>query len=219
MTRARFLCAFFTLAFLAGAAHAQLYRWTDEKGGVHVTDTPPPASARALNRQKPRANAAETAQPSTGQQPTGQLPYELAVAMKDFPVALYTSPNCKQGCELARSALNKRGVPFREVQVWDQPSTDELKKLTGADQVPTLVVGRSVHQGFRQDAYDQLLDSARYPKVGAVAARNQAAPPAPEGYADPQAAKAEPRLQEEESRPVGPYAPGAPRQGSRASQK
>src|SRR4026208_435646 len=39
---------------LSAAAFAalaqQLYRWTDEKGRVHITDTPPPASARNVQR-------------------------------------------------------------------------------------------------------------------------------------------------------------------------
>jgi glutaredoxin len=203
-------------AVLAGAAHAQLYRWTDEKGGVHITDTPPPASARAVERKKPSANVVERTQPP---------PYELAVAMKDFPVVLYTSPSCKEGCDLARKALNNRGVPFREVQVWDDQTNEELKKASGANQVPTLIVGRSTYRGFEQGAYDELLDSARYPKTGTVARRNQAAPPLPEGYqrageGEAQATRAEPATpQAEEARPAGPYAPGAPRQGARPQRK
>ena len=31
----------------AAAQAQQLYRWTDEKGRVHITDTPPPASAKS----------------------------------------------------------------------------------------------------------------------------------------------------------------------------
>jgi len=39
------------LCAAASAALAQqLYRWTDEKGRVHITDTPPPASARNVQR-------------------------------------------------------------------------------------------------------------------------------------------------------------------------
>jgi glutaredoxin len=212
MTRARFLVAFSILILSASAARAELYRWTDEKGRVHVTDTPPPASARSVERQKPIANVGQGS----------QLPYGLAEAMKNFPVVLYTSPNCKEGCELARSALNSRGVPFREVQVWDEQTNEALKKATGANQVPALMVGRSVHQGFEQGAYDALLDSARYPKAGAVPRRNQGAPQLPEGYAEAeqQASKAErAKPQADEPKPTGPYAPGAPRQGSRAQKK
>ena len=185
------------------AAHAQqLYRWTDEKGRVHITDTPPPASARNVQKKKPAA--------ATGVE--AQQPYELTQAAKDFPVTLYTSPNCKEGCNSARAALNRRAVPFKEVQVWDEASNEELKRISGGNQVPTLVVGRSVHRGFEQGAFDALLDSARYPRAGMLPPRAQAAPPTPEGY-DPKAAaggpppSAQPGKPEPEPAPTGPYAP------------
>ena len=40
----------------AGAACVQaqqIYRWTDDKGRVHLTDTPPPASAKGVQKPKP----------------------------------------------------------------------------------------------------------------------------------------------------------------------
>jgi glutaredoxin len=194
-------------ALSAGAVSVlaqQLYRWTDEKGRVHVTDTPPPPSAKGVQKQKPAVSNTE---------PAGapQQPYELAQAIKDFPVTLYTSPICKEPCAQARDALNKRGVPFKEVQVWEEDSNAELKRVTGSMEVPALVVGRSVHKGFQQSAFDALLDSARYPRTGILPARSQAAPKAPEEYVPPgQRLAAEPVKPEppaEETRPSGPYAP------------
>jgi len=200
-----------TLLLLAGAALAaaafaqQMYRWTDEKGRVHITDTPPPPSAR--NVQKKKAAAA----PAEGN--TQQLSYDLALAMKEYPVVLYTSPLCKEPCANARAALNQRSVPFLEVQVWDIPSNELLKRISGSNQVPTLVVGSSVQQGYEQGAFDALLDSARYPKAGVLPPRAQAAPPVPEGYTPPDSGeplKAQPL--QPETKPTGPYAPGAPSQ-------
>jgi glutaredoxin len=217
MTRARFPFGFleFTIAFLAlilvtSAANAQLYRWTDEKGGVHVTDTPPPSNARSIVQKKPRAESAETAE---------QRPYELTLAMKEFPVVLYTSPSCRDECARAREALNKRSVPFKEVQVWNEATNEELKRVSGSNEVPTLVVGRSVNRGFEQGAYDALLDSARYPKAGTLPPRAQAAPPRPEGYVGSGDTKAEPvKPVEEETKAPGPYSPGS-RPAPRSQQK
>lgn len=183
-------------AFTAGAQ--QLYRWTDDRGRVHITDTPPPASARDVRRKSAGGPSGET-------QP--QEPYELRQAMHDYPVTLYTSPNCEEPCAAARAVLNKRGVPFKEVQVWDGPSNKELKRVSGGDDVPTLVVGRSVHRGFAQAPYEALLDSARYPRAGLLPPRRQAAPAPPEADSGPaatEAAKPEPA-------PTGPYAPKPPR--------
>ena len=197
------------LACAAGAALAQqLYRWTDENGRVHITDTPPPTSAKDVQKKKVPPPAAEPAPQS----------FELLTAMREFPVVLYTSPTCKEPCALARGALNKRAVPFREVQVWNEETNEQLKKVAGSAEVPTLTVGRSVHRGFEQEAYDALLDSARYPRAGTLPPRAQAAPPPPEGYLPPaergaapkaEPVKPEPKAEEE---PKGPYSPGAPRQ-------
>ena len=56
---------------------------------------------------------------------------------------------------------------------------ERVKALTGAVGVPVLVVGRSVFNGFEPSGYQSLLDSAGYPKEGAVPARSQRAPVAP----------------------------------------
>ena len=201
----RFLAALLFVC-AASAAAQQLYRWTDETGRVNITDTPPPPNAKGV--QKRSAS-------SSGGAADPEQPYALAAPMKDFPVVLYTSPICKEPCAQARSALNRRGVPFREVQVWDEKSNEELKRVSGGNEVPTLLVGRSVQRGFEQGAFDALLDSARYPRTGILPARAQAAPAAPEGYVPPGEREARPQAEpvkpEVEAAPAGPYAPGASR--------
>jgi glutaredoxin len=179
-----------SIAVLASAAAfaafaQQLYRWTDETGRVHITDTPPPASARNVQRKSGAGNVAES-----------QQGFELSQAVRNFPVTLYTAPACKEACVAARALLNKRGVPFTEVQVNDDASLKELKAASGSDAVPTLVVGRSVHSGYQPDSYEALLDSARYPKTGSSPQRAQASPP------DPDQVK-----RDAEPAPSGPYAP------------
>jgi glutaredoxin len=195
---------FLVIAIAAAAVSAQqMYRWTDDKGRVHITDTPPPPSAKGVQKSKASASA-----PAEG---GDQTPYELALAMKEYPVSLYTSPLCKDPCQRAREHLNKRGVPFREIQVWDVASNEELKRVSGSSQVPVLVVGASVHAGYGPGAFDELLDSARYPKAGSVKPRAQAAPALPEGYTPPSDAgelKAQPvKPTPDEAKPRGPYAP------------
>ena len=193
----------FSLILLALAlpAQAQQYRWVDKDGRVQFTDSPPPAWAKDV-----RKSNVTTAKPQAA-----PLPFELARLQKDFPVTLYTSPNCREGCELTRAALNKRGVPFKEVQVWNPETNEELKSVSGAVEVPTLLVGRSAQRGFEQGAFDALLDSAGYPRAGVLPAGAQKAPGTPEGYVAPggEAAKpvAQPETASEPSQKAGPYDP------------
>ncbi len=180
-----------------GLAQAQPYRWTDEKGVVRYSDQPPPRTAKNVEKFDIQVSKPQAA----------PVPYELTRLQRDFPVTLYTSPNCKEGCELARAALNKRGVPFKEVQVWNPETNEELKKVSGAVEVPTLLVGRSTQRGFEQGAFDALLDSAGYPKAGVLPALVQKTPAAPEGYVAEGAAKAtaEPVAAPEPQPKGGPY--------------
>ena len=195
------------LAALLGAAcaaSAQMYRWTDEKGRVHVTDTPPPPSAKAVQK-KSFSGGGTAASDSAGQ------PYALQLAAKSFPVTLYTAKDCEP-CGAARNLLNARGVPFREVLVVDEPQQEELRKVAGALAVPSVTVGSNVQKGFEESAYHSLLDIAGYPKAGILAARNQAEPkPVP----PPDVADARP-AEEAEPAASGPYAPGASSTGTRS---
>jgi glutaredoxin len=191
------------LASALGSAQAQqkLYRWVDEKGNVNVTDTAPPLGARNVEQKTYGAGAA-----------AGSSPYELREAQKNFPVTLYTAPSCREPCAQARAALNKRGVPFSEVQVWNEETNAQLQEVSQSNEVPVLTVGRSVQKGFGQDAYDALLDSAGYPRAGLLPAGDQAAPEPPKGYippeqlAGPSKQTAEP-VKAEPAPKLGPYAP------------
>lgn len=179
----------------AAAASAQMYRWTDERGRVHITDTPPPRTAKNV-QSRPAAGYGEAA--------SAPLPYALQRAAKDYPVTLFTAPDCAP-CGEARALLNKRGVPFREVSVVDEQQQAELQQVAGGLSVPTVRVGTRVQKGFESGAYHGLLDSAGYPATGILPPRSQSAP-APQA-APASAAPAEDASAEEPDEPKGPYAP------------
>jgi glutaredoxin len=136
----------------ATSAGAQLYRWTDDAGKTHFTDTPPPASARNVQKK------ALPPPPS----PSGE-PFALQEARRKFPVKLYTAPACDV-CNEARALLKARGIPFAEISVTDNAAVDELKNVVGSNTVPALVVGASPVNGFEATSYHRLLDTAGYPK-------------------------------------------------------
>lgn len=163
------LCA--SLAF--ALAHAQVYRWTDEQGRVRYSDTPPPATAKDVQK-KPFSEDPMVTRLRAKQ--------ELAAAKQRFPVTLYTSPSCKELCGGARAALSARSVPFEEVQVWDPESNEALQKASGGNEVPVVLVGETVVRGFDAAALDNALDAAGYPKQGLLPSETQAAPELPEGY-------------------------------------
>jgi len=151
---------FFTAAAIlliaCADAAGQTYRWVDKEGKVHYTQTPPPPDAKAVQKKIFRHGPVEAS----------NLPYATQVAAKNFPVTLYTSPDCGAPCDRARAVLVKRAVPFKETSVLTQNEVDEMKRLSGKADVPLLVVGAQVQSGFQEGLYNGLLDSAGYPSSG-----------------------------------------------------
>ena len=150
----RFSIVALMLLAAAGAAQAQQYRWIDEKGRVQYTDTLPPASARNVEKKNFAGNSV-AAQPG----------FALTRAMQEAPVKLYTHPDCKEPCDIARDVLRRRGVPFSEVVAAEPGTFEELKKVSGGEGVPVLVVGRNVQTAVSADAYNRALDAAGYPSA------------------------------------------------------
>lgn len=154
----RVLVAFSLLAF-ALTAGAQLYRWSDENGEVHYTDTVPPANAKNVQKKASAHPGAEAA--------AAQQSYALQQAVKNFPVTIYTSKNCTDPCKKGLGYLKKRGVPFTEKVVAKQGDIDALTKLVGAPQVPVMIVGVTVQKGYEEQSWSNALDTAGYPKAAA----------------------------------------------------
>jgi len=155
----------------ASAAQAQMFKWKDEKGVTHFTDTPPPATAK-------QAQVKSYSLSGTG---SVELPEELASIARARPVVLYTAAGCG-ACDQARNLLNLRGIPYRERTVSSDDDHQVLKKAGSDGQVPLLLVGRSKQIGFEQMTWDSMLTDAGYPTVKSL----------PPGYANPAPSPAAP---------------------------
>ena len=196
-------------ALLAASASAQTYRWVDKDGKVNYSDTPPPASAKSVQKRSAGGNIVATN--------PNQVPYATQQAVRNAPVTIYTAETCKQICDEARGFLAQRGVPFREVAVSDQASREDLKKVSGGQEVPVLLVGKSATTGFGNDSWNLALDAAGYPKSGPPLAQapkpGAPAPAAPAPKAEPtQAAQADPSAARGRYAPLPPVDGDAPPQ-------
>lgn len=147
------------LTLAATFAQADTYRWLDTGGRTVVSDTPPPGKTKGVVKNGGKAEAGDNQSFATKK------------AAEAFPVTLYTSAECIDGCKQARDLLNGRGVPFTEKMLQTQAEIDELKQLVGDAAVPALKVGNQRFRGFEAAAYDNLLDLAGYPKTAAYGSK------------------------------------------------
>lgn len=149
---ARSLCL---LSLLPTLALAQ-FKWTDANGRVHYGDNPP-RDARNIERVGAGGASAPEGDPAAA------LPFEVRRAMSNFPLTLYTAPDCGP-CNGARELLRARGAPYTEVTVTSQKDLQAFRALQLGDKVPVLVVGRQAVREFDPQAWHISLDSAGYPR-------------------------------------------------------
>ncbi len=170
-----------TLLILTGyaafAAGAEMYRWVDEKGVVNYTPYPPPANIKKVEQKKLGDNSVQT----------GDVPYSLQLATKNFPVTFYSTVECGPPCKAARAHLDKRGIPYSDKNPSKGTPADfeAFKKLGGGGlELPLLKVGElRTLKGYLAEDYDSALDQAGYPSTAIPgvkpAAKSEAKPDSP----------------------------------------
>jgi glutaredoxin len=145
------------IAVGAAAQTPPIYRYVDPNGRVVYSDHMPPANSKNVESKRLTQNYIET----------DKMPLAAKQARDRFPVTLYTF-DCGELCDKAQGLLNRRGVPYRVVDVKTQEGVDKLQKITGDTQVPVLQAGdKLLAKGFSEARWQALLDDAGYPKAPA----------------------------------------------------
>lgn len=155
----RLLIAFCPVLLVAVAtiasAQEPMYKYVDKDGRIVYSDIPPPVDASNVQKKRLGANTIDTSEPT----------YQEQRAQQRNPVTLYGG-SCGPICETSRALLNRRGVPFREVDPSQPAEAQKLRALTGDMSIPVLVVGGAiVLKGFEESAWQSALDTAGYPKT------------------------------------------------------
>lgn len=143
---------------VAFSAQAQVYRWTDAKGRQHVTDSPPPRSAT-------ESRFVDISQGTRKVTRTVKRPTRSAKNFKYFTVMLYTSQECGQPCDLARTLLKERGIAFNEKVIKDELDEQWIIKQVGENLVPSMTVGNDIFKGWNEEQWHVFLDKAGFPKL------------------------------------------------------
>ena len=162
------LCLLSMLAVSFFANAQPLYKWVDKSGKVHYSDQPPPKEIKKVDQPRLRDSTIETS----------GMSFEAQEAAKNFPVTLYTTPECGSECAAARELLSRRGIPFSESKVVTTNDGETFKQALGTDKLlfPALIVGKSRQIGFEQDIWHGLLDAAGYPRGAGPAATGGQSP-------------------------------------------
>jgi len=157
------------LALATAAAAQTVYRWVDKEGGVHYADQSPPQDARQV--QEKRFGSPNFID-------TSGATYAMIRAQQNFPLTLYTAPDCGTECKSARDFLGRRGVPFREIAIRTTQESAKYHQAFGGAEifVPAITAGNQKQKGFEESAWTRLLDETGYPQAAFPGAANRPVP-------------------------------------------
>ncbi len=140
---------FITLFFIfAGTAQADLYKWEDENGIIHITDYPPPAKSGKnirLHKQDAPVQEKEEQEISNTEQKKGPS------------VVLYTKDSCSD-CDTAREFLKSKNISFTEYNTdTNKEAAKKRKLIDDSDDAPFAIINNNHVYGFSEMVYNKAL--------------------------------------------------------------
>ena len=141
------------LIFLPFTLFADMYKWIDENGNVHYTDSPPPGKKAKKLELKINSITGPGVVSTIGKQ-SPQSP-----AAGTATVKLYTTTWCGY-CKRAKAYLQARGTPFQEIDVETSVQGQREFQALGGRGVPVILVGNQRMDGYSEGTLAGMLKQA-----------------------------------------------------------
>jgi len=138
------------LVLLSSALFADMYKWIDENGKLHYSDSPPPGK---------KAKKLDLKINSIGGPPVVSSLGNSIAATSTAKVRLYTTTWCGY-CKKARAYLQARGTPFQEINVESSAQGQSEFRALGGRGVPVILVGNQRMDGYSEGGLEGLLRQA-----------------------------------------------------------
>ena len=137
------LFLFIALLLFSTASSAEFYKWTDDKGNVHFTDTPPKGKKVEQLELKINTYSAVEIKP---------LVERLG---KKNKVVMYSATWCGI-CKKAKRYFKAKKIPYVIYDVEKSYSGKRDFKLLKGKSVPIIIVGNKRMNGFTVTRFDKL---------------------------------------------------------------
>ena len=138
------------LVLLPSALVADMYKWVDENGKVHYSDSSPPGKKAKKLDLKINSISGPPVVYSVGND---------TAATSTSKVKLYTTTWCGY-CKKAKAYLQARGTPFQEVDVERSAQGQSEFRALGGRGVPVILVGSQRMDGYSEGGLEGLLKQA-----------------------------------------------------------
>ncbi len=146
---------FILLLLTAGSAGAEIYKWVDESGYIHYTDTPPENQQQSLeitgrisSYDSPEILPAEGAATASSRSGADK-------SAKNKQVVMYSAEWCGV-CKRAKQYFSEKNIRYTEYDIdKNSKAKADFDKL-GARGVPVILVGNRRMNGFSTGVFEQL---------------------------------------------------------------
>lgn len=125
---------------LAGAAHADIYKWTDASGQVHFGDNPNSKSAKVVNVQ---VNTYRNTVSTSPRPPAAKQ------------VVLYSTSWCGY-CKQARAYFQQNGISYTDRDIEKDPAAKRAYEQLQGHGVPLIMIGSQRLEGFNPESFAAL---------------------------------------------------------------
>lgn len=160
LTRSTALFVLTALLYAANPTLADIYKWVDDNGTVHFSDSPPTGakSGNAKRVDLPRNSAPDAAANRQNISSPDQTPVKPAAKVVSNTVEIYITDWCKY-CKQAMAFMNANRINFTAYDVEkDASAARRVRELGGNGGVPFAVVNGVTITGFSEGAYRQALN-------------------------------------------------------------
>lgn len=143
--------------YLASTAPAEIYKWVDDKGEMHISDSPPPGAKPAGKIEVYKDGQEDSLGTAAAPVKKKEEARQTVERKKKADVVLYTTSWCPY-CRKARDYLRSRGIDFIEYDIEkDKEAAVRKRQLDSRGGVPFAIInGRSI-SGFSAPAYERAL--------------------------------------------------------------
>ena len=138
------------LVLLPSVLVADMYKWVDENGKVHYSDSPPPGK---------KAKKLDLKINSISGPPVVSSFSNSTAGTSTSKVRLYTTTWCGY-CKKAKAYLQARGTPFQEIDVESSAQGQSEFRALGGRGVPVILVGNQRMDGYSEGGLEGLLRQA-----------------------------------------------------------
>jgi glutaredoxin len=166
-----FLLAFFVLILAMGTSSAEIYKWVDDKGVTHFSDSGPQDDSEASDEEEITSADPEPQEntPSEEENRNVGLPpnffdildesSEEAEVAEAPSVEIYVTSWCGY-CGAAKNFFRSRGIEFSVYDIEkDRDAARRMMAMTTKRAVPFVVINGHAIQGYSEQAYELALQN------------------------------------------------------------